>query len=134
MTFAYTNKATCIPVYIVTLCQLLTQFVDFVLFCQLGFGKSMPSSTVWIDGVADNITDKWLIEYFSHYGKVNHCCVDKKKGRALIFYSEVEQAHYAVSDIKGSMISKKKIQVWKTEALVVWENVLFINQLLYHVV
>ena len=69
----------------------------------------MPSNTVWLDGIAENTTEDSLIEYFERFGNVNYCSLDRKKGRALIFYSDGEHAKNAVTAVKEA--SKKKIQV-----------------------
>ena len=56
---------------------------------KLGFGKSMPTRCVWIDGVPENLTEKQLYEQFSRFGVVIHTVVDREKGHALIFYETV---------------------------------------------
>lgn len=56
---------------------------------KLGFGKSMPTRCVWIDGVPENFTEKQLYDQFSRFGVVIHTVIDREKGHALIFYETV---------------------------------------------
>lgn len=37
---------------------------------QLGFGKSMPTTCVWLDGLASNTTEQFLTRHFCRYGHV----------------------------------------------------------------
>lgn len=40
------------------------------LLFQLGFGKSMPTTCVWLDGLASNTTEQFLTRHFCRYGHV----------------------------------------------------------------
>lgn len=46
--------------------------LSFALIClwQLGFGKSMPTTCVWLDGLSSNITEQYLTRHFCRYGHV----------------------------------------------------------------
>lgn len=67
---------------------------------KLGFGKSMPTRCVWIDGVPENFTEKQLYDQFSRYGAVIHKEIDREKGHALIFYETVS------TSIKDKLLTK----------------------------
>lgn len=43
-------------------------FSSFVM--KLGFGKSMPTTCVWLDGLATSITEQYLTRHFCRYGHV----------------------------------------------------------------
>lgn len=58
---------------------------------KLGFGKSMPTRCVWIDGVPETMAEKQLFEQFSRFGPVMHTIIDREKGHALIFYETVSR-------------------------------------------
>lgn len=44
----------------------------FLLFfsMKLGFGKSMPSTCVWLDGLTPNITEQYITRQFLRFGHV----------------------------------------------------------------
>jgi len=45
--------------------------MEVLPFCvQLGFGKSMPTNCVWLDGLSTNVTDQYLTRHFCRYGPV----------------------------------------------------------------
>ncbi|XP_007440695.1 msx2-interacting protein isoform X1 [Python bivittatus] len=78
---------------------------------KLGFGKSMPTNCVWLDGLATNLTDQYLTRHFCRYGPVVKVVFDRLKGMALILYNEIEYAQAAVKETKGRKISGNKIKV-----------------------
>ncbi|XP_039223521.1 msx2-interacting protein isoform X2 [Crotalus tigris] len=78
---------------------------------KLGFGKSMPTNCVWLDGLATNLTDQYLTRHFCRYGPVVKVAFDHLKGMALVLYNEVEYAQAAVKETKGRKISGNKIKV-----------------------
>lgn len=41
-----------------------------IFLLQLGFGKSMPTTCVWLDGLSSNITEQYLTRHFCRYGHV----------------------------------------------------------------
>ncbi len=71
----------------------------------------MPTNCVWIDCVADTVKESYLCRQFSRYGPVSHCLVDRVKGRALVYFDDMENAVYSVSEMRGRIINGKKIQV-----------------------
>ncbi|GIY80433.1 protein split ends [Caerostris extrusa] len=76
----------------------------------LGFGKSMPTNCVWLDGVAD-ATDKYLTRHFNRYGIVIYTAVDKERGHALVFYETVEFAQIAVSEMRGRILQERSYRL-----------------------
>ncbi|KAF6721606.1 Msx2-interacting protein [Oryzias melastigma] len=78
---------------------------------KLGFGKSMPTTCVWLDGLASNTTEQFLTRHFCRYGHVVKVVLDRMKGMALILYNNIEYAQAAVKDTKGWKLSGSKIKV-----------------------
>ncbi|KAM8868130.1 msx2-interacting protein isoform 1-T1 [Synchiropus picturatus] len=78
---------------------------------KLGFGKSMPTTCVWLDGLATNITEQYLTQHFCRYGHVVKVVFDRMKGMALILYNNTDFAQNAVRETKGWKISGNKIKV-----------------------
>lgn len=78
---------------------------------KLGFGKSMPTTCVWVDGITDHKSDKHLTVQFDQYGPVTQVCVDRERGHALIFFENVTCAQNAVKEMRGVLFRGKKLQV-----------------------
>ncbi|KAK0142753.1 Msx2-interacting protein [Merluccius polli] len=96
---------------------------------KLGFGKSMPTTCVWLDGLASNTTEQFLTRHFCRYGHVAKVKVfaltlshpfdvaspqvvfDRMKGMALILYNNIEYAQAAVKEAKGWKIGGNKVKV-----------------------
>ena len=49
----------------------------------------MPTNCVWIDNVADAITDKYLARQFSKFGSVVACHINRARGHALVTFETV---------------------------------------------
>jgi RNA recognition motif-containing protein len=77
---------------------------------KLGFGKSMPTNCVWVDGVVD-VNEKYLRIQFEPYGSISKVHVDREKGQALILYEQVAGAQLAVNKMRGFSVKGSKIQV-----------------------
>ena len=78
---------------------------------KLGFGKSMPTPCVWIHGVSEALTEKSLLWHANRFGTVVNLVIDRERSNALIFYDTVECAQIAVQDLKGRVLSGRKLQV-----------------------
>nr|XP_055073310.1 msx2-interacting protein isoform X1 [Misgurnus anguillicaudatus] len=78
---------------------------------KLGFGKSMPTACVWLDGLSSNITEQFLTRQFCRYGPVAKIVFDRLKGMALILYNNTDFAQAAVRETKGWKIGGSKIKV-----------------------
>lgn len=55
----------------------------------LGFGKSFATTCVWIDGVAESVSEKYLASHFNQFGSVTHCVIDRSREHALVFFQQV---------------------------------------------
>ncbi|KAM3922559.1 msx2-interacting protein isoform 2-T2 [Leptodactylus fuscus] len=78
---------------------------------KLGFGKSMPTNCVWIDGLSSSVTEQYLTRHFSRYGPVLKVVYDRFKGMALILYNEIEFAQAALKETKGRKIGGNIVKV-----------------------
>ncbi|KAH6934452.1 hypothetical protein HPB50_024524 [Hyalomma asiaticum] len=78
---------------------------------KLGFGKSMPTMCVWLDGVSESISDKFLSRTFGRYGPVSFAVIDRERGHALVYFESLECAQHAVAEMRGRVLNGKKLQV-----------------------
>ncbi|XP_031728813.1 msx2-interacting protein isoform X1 [Anarrhichthys ocellatus] len=78
---------------------------------KLGFGKSMPTTCVWLDGLATSVTEQYLTRHFCRYGHVVKVVFDRLKGMGLILYNNTDFAQAAVRETKGWKIGGNKIKV-----------------------
>ncbi|XP_054269118.1 protein split ends-like isoform X4 [Macrosteles quadrilineatus] len=78
---------------------------------KLGFGKSLHTNCVWVDGVAESVTEKYLSLQFSQFGPVSHVVIDRSRGHALVFYDQLGFAQSAVKDMRGVAVRGRKLQV-----------------------
>uniref|UniRef100_A0A336LLB9 CSON009984 protein n=1 Tax=Culicoides sonorensis TaxID=179676 RepID=A0A336LLB9_CULSO len=78
---------------------------------KLGFGKSMHTNCVWIDGVADSITENNLITQFSRFGPVEGVTIDRERKLALITFEQNQNAQLAVKEMRGTTLRNRKIQI-----------------------
>ncbi|XP_023180752.1 msx2-interacting protein-like isoform X1 [Xiphophorus maculatus] len=78
---------------------------------KLGFGKSIPTTCVWLDGLTPNITEQYLTRHFMRYGHVVKVVFDRIKEMALILYNNTDFAQAAVRETKGWKIGGNKIKV-----------------------
>ena len=84
---------------------------------QLGFGKSMPTVCVWLEGIGEQVSEKFLLHHFLRFGFVQSVYVDRKTGRALVYYDNVENAQRAVAEMRGRTVADRRIQVCLQECL-----------------
>ncbi|KAJ9592197.1 hypothetical protein L9F63_001313, partial [Diploptera punctata] len=77
---------------------------------KLGFGKSMATNCVWVDGIADT-AEKYLNMQFSQFGSVTHMAVDRERGHALIYFEQIPYAQDAVREMRGVLLRNRKLQV-----------------------
>ncbi|XP_045477804.1 protein split ends isoform X2 [Harmonia axyridis] len=78
---------------------------------KLGFGKSMPTNVVWVDGVVESVTEKYLRMQFEPFGPISKASIDRDRGQALVFYEQMVGAQSAVSKMRGYSLKGNKIQV-----------------------
>ena len=84
-------------------------FLKFVK--QLGFGKSMPTNCVWLDNVDQTVQENFLSRQFGRYGQVTHGIIDRIKGKGLVYFTNAEQAQYALVEMRNRILNNKKIMV-----------------------
>lgn len=78
---------------------------------KLGFGKSMPTNCVWLDGIADTVSEAHLITQFNRFGHVGQVCIDPDRHLALVFFEQIQSAQLAVKDMRGFTLRGKKLQI-----------------------
>ncbi|XP_040279285.1 msx2-interacting protein isoform X2 [Bufo bufo] len=65
---------------------------------KLGFGKSMPTNCVWIDGLSSSVTEQYLTRHFSRYGPVVKVDFANQESQ-LAFYGSMESSGQDIRDI-----------------------------------
>ncbi|XP_065564820.1 protein split ends-like isoform X3 [Artemia franciscana] len=78
---------------------------------KLGFGKSMPSPVMWIDGVGDSVSEKYLTRQLARFGPILYTVLDKRKGHAMIFFEQTKSAVAAVQEMRGRSLGGRRLQV-----------------------
>ncbi|XP_017471374.1 PREDICTED: protein split ends-like isoform X2 [Rhagoletis zephyria] len=78
---------------------------------KLGFGKSMPTNCVWIDGVTEKISESLLQSHFSRYGTVTKVILDRTRHLALVLYDQIQHAQTAVKEMRGATLRGRRLQV-----------------------
>lgn len=78
---------------------------------KLGFGKSMPTNCVWIDGISDCVAENQLHSHFSCYGNIQTVQIDRERKLALIFYDQIGCAQTAVKEMRGVIFKGHKLQI-----------------------
>nr|XP_022339400.1 msx2-interacting protein-like isoform X3 [Crassostrea virginica] len=78
---------------------------------KLGFGKSMPTNCVWLDNVDQTVQENFLSRQFGRYGQVTHGIIDRIKGKGLVYFTNAEQAQYALVEMRNRILNNKKIMI-----------------------
>lgn len=78
---------------------------------KLGFGKSMPTNCVWIDGIAESVSESYLTTQFGRFGPVSQVTIDKDRRLALVFFEQIQYAQLAVKEMRGIVLRGRKLQV-----------------------
>lgn len=78
---------------------------------KLGFGKSMPTTCVWFDGIAESVNDSYLSQQCSRYGTVQKVTIDKDRRMALVTFDQIQSAQQAVKEMRGIPMRGRKLQV-----------------------
>ncbi|XP_014262503.1 protein split ends isoform X3 [Cimex lectularius] len=78
---------------------------------KLGFGKSMHTNCVWVDGVSDTVSEKYLSQQFGQFGPVTHVVIDRVRGHGLVFFEQITYAQQAVKEMRGVVLRGRKLQV-----------------------
>jgi RNA recognition motif-containing protein len=78
---------------------------------KLGFGKSMPTTCVWFDGIAESVTEHYLSQQCSRYGVVQKVTIDHERKMALATFEQIQSAQQAVKEMRGIPMRGRKLQV-----------------------
>ncbi|XP_044596921.1 protein split ends isoform X4 [Cotesia glomerata] len=78
---------------------------------KLGFGKSMPTTCVWVDGIGECVSEKYLNMQFHQFGPINQAVIDRERGHALVFYEQMNCAQVAVKEMRGASLRGRRLQV-----------------------
>jgi RNA recognition motif-containing protein len=78
---------------------------------KLGFGKSMPTTCVWLDGILDGVSEHYLTQQFSRFGTVQKVAIDRDRKTALVSFDQIQCAQQAVKETRGTAIRGRKLQV-----------------------
>lgn len=78
---------------------------------KLGFGKSMPTNCVWIDGISDSVSESYLTTQFNRFGPVSQVATDRERKLALVFFEQIQYAQTAVKEMRGVTLRGRKLQV-----------------------
>lgn len=78
----------------------------------LGFGKSLATTCVWIDGVAESVSEKYLASHFNQFGSVTHCVIDRSREHALVFFQQVNfYQNYLISTLFEFLIDNNILTI-----------------------
>ncbi|KAM7533279.1 hypothetical protein Aperf_G00000128021 [Anoplocephala perfoliata] len=78
---------------------------------KLGFGKSQPSTVVWLDNLSPSVTESFLSRQFGRYGRLKDIVLDMKLGRALLYFDAVEAAQRALNETRNRSLLGRKVQI-----------------------
>lgn len=78
---------------------------------KLGFGKSMATNCVWIDGVSDAVSENYLSTQFGRFGPVTQVTINRDRKMALVFFEQTQYAQSAVKEMRGVTLRGRKLQV-----------------------
>ncbi|XP_036140621.1 protein split ends isoform X2 [Monomorium pharaonis] len=78
---------------------------------KLGFGKSMPTTCVWVGGIGDCMSEKYLNMQFHQFGLITQVTIDRERGYALIFFDQISSAQAAVKEMRGVALRGRRLQI-----------------------
>ena len=80
---------------------------------KLGFGKIKPTKILWLDGIAEQLREPQLADYFNAYceNTVEQILVDRAKCQALVYFSYIEDAKVCAEKIRAKRFYDKRIMV-----------------------
>ena len=80
---------------------------------QVGFGKGQPTTTVWLGNVPSSFTMQQLQRHFGRFGRVRSEALDKYRAQCMVTFDVVDDASYALSDVKARGIFNRRVKVRK---------------------
>jgi RNA recognition motif-containing protein len=80
---------------------------------KLGFGKSKPTKTLWLDNVSDQLKEAQLFDYFQPYceSNVEQILIDRVKCQALVYFGYINDAKECAEKIRARKFYDKRIMV-----------------------
>ncbi|CAI6353100.1 unnamed protein product [Macrosiphum euphorbiae] len=66
---------------------------------------------IWVDGIADSVTNEYLESHFSQFGPIHKCLINRFNKCALLYFQEELHAQSAVTAMNGSYIEGKQVYV-----------------------
>jgi RNA recognition motif-containing protein len=76
----------------------------------------MPTSTVWVGGLAPNITEDMLDRHFARYGRIKGLGLDRKRGYCMVSFEHIAGSTFAHNDLKERNLFGKRVRVRGAEA------------------
>ncbi|XP_029346869.1 protein split ends-like [Acyrthosiphon pisum] len=67
--------------------------------------------SIWVNGIADSVTNEYLESHFSQFGPIQKCLIDRSNKCALLCFQEESHAKYAAFVMNGSYLENEKIHV-----------------------
>jgi RNA recognition motif-containing protein len=77
----------------------------------------MPTSTVWVGGLAPNITEDMLDRHFARYGRIKGLGLDRKRGYCMVSFEHIAGSTFAHNDLKERNLFGKRVRVCSAEAV-----------------
>ncbi|XP_051027962.1 msx2-interacting protein isoform X2 [Acomys russatus] len=74
---------------------------------KLGFGKSMPTNCVWLDGLSANVSDQYLTRHFCRYGPVVKVDFANRESQ-LAFYHCMEKSGQDIRDFYEMLTERRE--------------------------
>lgn len=74
----------------------------------------MPTNCVWLDGLSEACTERFLCRQFVRFGGISHSVIDKARHKGLVYFDAMETAQVAVNEMRNRVFFNSKIQVKTT--------------------
>lgn len=80
---------------------------------KIGFGKTKPARTLWLDNISDQLKEAHLYEYFKPYceSNIEQILIDRNKCQALIYFAYINDAKECADKIRAKKFYDKRIAV-----------------------
>lgn len=93
------------------LIAFLIEVVRMDVLLQLGFGKSLATNCVWLEGVEKTMSRKFLVGQLSRYGQVLWCDIDRETHRAIVYMESQDVAAVTIASLKERAVAGVTLQV-----------------------
>lgn len=71
----------------------------------------MPTSTVWVGGLAPSVTEDMLDRHFARYGRIKDLGLDRKRGYCMVSFDHIAGSTSAHNDLKERNLFGKRVRV-----------------------